>query len=519
MKNKSLLSFPLLAALLSSCSFQGSTDHSKEAVSALSVYTISDINGDIRVVLDEGSGLLGVDPFQTVISGSLYYYQGDYTEEQLQAIKDEFSYDFQFYSALSDRHYDYTMDGDAKTPIVNVKTINDTPRGTPIEVDPFLFDILQESYEFSLETADENGNLRFDIFTGHLNQYYEDKLTDANRPDTKNALDYTLQYANGLLFSTDCDMEELDSIIASTPVTKEEAEGLLEFDAEKHTVTFNSLVKNGRTIDDVELSLSAVGKGFATERITEKLQSEYPDISLVINSGTSSIKTVGERPDGKNWNIRLENPVFGETNDTVGINPYETGLSVSGQFNMSTSGYYQHYFYVFDLNQDEYIRRDHIINPSTGLSTSYFDTVSIFNQDTGLADMYTTTLMLTSSIEEAVSLLNHLDAVYGQKSEMILTFKSQKGSPLTHYAYRNSELTNRTPEGYPTAWLQDGTTYTGDYTDISGEDIRGSLSKAERDFGETYWITSGLSSSFFLLEGDDLSNPGSSRAVIVKEND
>lgn len=510
MNRKSLLFLTVLALSLSSCT--NPYGDKEGVVTPLNVGIIGSSMGDIRFVPIEGEPTLVLTPFNTSIVGNLYHYEDTYTESELEAIKEKFDFDMQYYYALSDRHYDYTVNGEK---IVNLKTINDSPRGVPIPVDPFLFELLQESYEFSLNTADGDGNLLFDIFTGNLNDYYEEKLDTLGK---KTSLDMALYLANNVEFSSDVDLAEIESIVARTPVTKEEAEGLLEFDEENSTVTFNSFVKDGERIDDIAISLSAVSKGFATEWISDAFLEEYPDISLLINSGTSSIKAVGKRPDGKEWNIRLTNPLYSEARvSPVGLNPYEVSFAKKGAFSLSTSGYYEHYFYVFDPEQDQYVRREHILYPKTGVSTSFFDQVSVFNDDAGLADMYTTTLMLASSIDEAVSLVERLDAIYGLDTKMILLFKSEEGSPLEPYQYSLSDVEDLSPNGLPQVYLKEDAEYAGnaiveidgekvyigDYTDLKTSDIdrqKGSVSQRRRKCFETYWVSADIYGDFSYIE-------------------
>ena len=150
-KSLLLVLFTLLS--LSSCRIDEKKDQR--------VYTVfSDVIGTnigrVRVRSDDPGVALILPPFRTSITATVYYYDGGFREEELEALDDAINFDLQYYYALSDRHYDYTLDGEG---IVNVKTINEAPRGTAVAVDPFLFDLLKESYEFSLNTADDDGNL------------------------------------------------------------------------------------------------------------------------------------------------------------------------------------------------------------------------------------------------------------------------------------------------------------------------------------------------------------------------
>lgn len=502
MKKTAILAFASLLPLLASCTGDDLSD--KEKVKTLNAPMIGSAIGDIRVVPEEGENSV-VNPFNTSISGSLYYYEGDYTEDELEAIEDDYSYYLCYFSALSDRHRYYTTaDGDG---IVNLRTINEMPRETPIEVDPFLYDLLKESYTFSLQTADSNGDLYFDIFTGALNEVYENKFERMN----VTALDKAMTLANGdVQFAPDIDEGILEDALSKTPSTLEECDGLLSFDDEKKAVTFHELYRDGKPVEGIELSLSGVAKGFATEFLSDYFSEKYPNISLLINSGTSSIKAIGERPDKRSWNIRMTNPIYKEKTALSDLNASEVYFSKAGAFSLSTSGYYEHYFYVNDADSDTYPRRDHILFPATGKSRSFFDQVTILLSDAGLADMYTTTLMLATSVEDALSLKERLDEYYDVQSEAIFFFKSEVGDPMTHYSYSRSEMSPLSDKGLPIVEVKDGNDatkvvrYEGDYSDIQPDDIVSSVTTASRDFRETVLGTPGIFPSLAYIEGEDM---------------
>lgn len=482
MKKSALFLLPSVL-LLSSCSTQ-----EKEQVDSLHSDYILSAKGRVRVVPPPGDMGM-VSPFHTLISGSIYSYQGAYTKQEIEKLQEEFQFRISYYSALSDRHYDYTLDG---APFNNLKTVNETARGTEIVLDPFLYDLLKESFFFSLETKDEEGKLRFNIFTGALNDLYEKKLDDLD----VSALDRSLSLANGgLTFSSDIGENEREEALFRTPSTYEECKDLLSFDDEKKSVVFRPFDRDGKEVEGVEISLSGVAKGFATNEICEDFQSQYPDISLFVSSGTSSIKSIGNRPDEKPWSIRIANPVSQEAPLVSKRNPYEVSYRRKGPFSLSTSGFAENHFYVYKKEEENYVRRDHIIDPSTGYSPSYFDQVSVLLEDAGLADMYTTSLMLTSSLEEALELKEHLDEHYGVESEALFLRKSQKDDDNALYRYSQMELSPLSDLGLPIVLLQDGTRYEGDYTDIRSEDIKESVTKAYRDFSVTYFATKGLFSS------------------------
>ncbi len=449
-------------------------------------------SGRVKFVRGEDSSTSVLNAFNTSIYGQLYYYDGTYTTEELEEIQDEFSYQFCRLYALSDYHYDFIVDGEE---INNLKTINDSyGTGEAVVVDEYLYDLLKETYEFSIRSAKEDGSLRFDIFAGETNDLYEYKLNRLTSSMT--AKNKALSMVNNFIFSDDV-LDDVEPLVEDTPKTVSDCEGLLEFDDEDHSVVFNKF----KDAESVKISLSAAAKGKATEYVADYFESLYPDISLLINSGTSSIKAIGSRPDGRSWTIRYMNPLNAECYRVdEEINTYEVKLSLTGAFNLSTSGYYEHYFYVYDEESDEYIRRDHIINPSTGVSTSYFDQVSIISDDAFLADMYTTTMMTCSSVEESESLKTTLDSYYNLDTACIYCFKSVEDDPLTLYKYRHSEIDNLSEYNLPVMELSDGTRYGGDYSDISVDDISKCVSKADRSFKETYLADSHIYGNMSIID-------------------
>ncbi len=477
---------PLL--FVSSCSVRG-----KEAkVTSLSSPVIGTAIGRVKFVNDTDDFVTVINPFNTSIYGNVYYYNGDYTDEQLASMQEDYSYYLSYFHALTDRHYSYTVDD---VPINNIKTLNNSyGTGEKVVLDSFLYDTLKKAYQFSL---DSDG--AFDIFIGELNDIYEDKLKRVGNISNTTALDYALTEASGLVFSSDFDATAIQNAVSYTPATKEEMEGLLTFDDTDKSVIFNSFVKNEVKAPKVSISLSGLAKGEATEWICNYMKKIYPDISLLINSGSSSIKTVGERPDKVAWNIIFTNPVFREKKtETSNLNSSEVALKRNGAFNLSTSGFYEHYFYVYDKDTGAFKRRNHIINPKTGYSQSFFDAVSVVNDDTGLGDMYTTALMNTSSVEEATALFDSLNEKYKEtSSDMVLCYRTGDDETV-HYQYSISDI-SETTSGYPKVKLHDDTIYTGDYTDITSFDIKEAVSSLNTNIKEVYQASKGIKDSFYLI--------------------
>lgn len=516
MKKNRILSLIASLFLLAGCQRDNSVvliPTSKMAKDYLTSGFIGKYSGDVRVITEDSSGLFYVSPFGTSISGTLYSKKGTYAKDDINVIQEDFDHLIRYYSALSDRHYDYRLvterdsTGKAKTfaPIHNLKTINDSyGSGRWIDVDPFLYDTLKKNIEFSLLTEG-----RFNVFIGELSELYDNKISEVKKGlQNCSPLDAALTVANNAYFSSDIDAGKIQAALQSIPQTKEEMASMLEFKKIKdaqgkilHEIKFNC---SPRGKGKVSMTLGGSAKGFATDAIASYFQRIYPDISLLINSGASSIKTVGKKPDGSSFAITYVNPIYRESiklNEKV--NPYETFLKLDGPFSLSTSGYYENYFYVFQGAGKKYLRRDHIIDVRTGYSQSFFDQVSVILDDAGTADMFTTALMNASSLEEAKNDFSRwTKALSLKEGKLILCYKGQPEKLRSLYAYGNDGLTNLSSYGLPKVVLVNGTVYDGNYQNgISSLQIDGSKTISSRvsDFREVFAYSKNLSGKIDLF--------------------
>ena len=467
--------------------------------------------GKIRVL-----GADFVSAFNTSISGTLYLEKNAQTDEIAADIEKKITDFFLYAHALSDRHYNYQYFSDENaiegTTINNLKVLNASYGSElPVQVEPFLYNLLKESYEFSL--ASEG---KFNMFLGNLNSVYEEKLDEIHSDEGRvTALDMAFMYSSDLVFSSfsETQKERIETLVDSTPKTVDEMNNLLTFDDKTSSITFHRF--EGDNNIPVQISLGGNAKGFATEWILDELKEEYPDVTLLINSGFSSIKVIGTRPDGKAWKIRYNNPIYYESMGLLNhaYNTSEVGISNDTEFNLSTSGYYQQYFYEFE--DGLFKRRNHIINPMTGYSETFFDQVSVYLNNTGRADMYTTALMNTTSLEEAKALFQKLNEHYQENDAgLILCYKSKVNDPLTHYEYSLDDYDVLSSYRLPILNMKGGSTYEGDYTDLKGE-ISSVKSKFKPSFQENYMISENIKDNAFLLQqGDGVSYPDKVLAVL-----
>lgn len=493
MKKSNLLIVFLTILSLSSCQ----TERRQEMVASFSSpYWIPLPSEEGRVKVKTSDF---VTPFNTSISASLYYYEGDFSKEQLEEIQSSFVFEMEKAHALSDRHYSYTLDG---KDIVNVKTINDSyGKDMAIKVDDYLFDLLKASYSFTLAS-----DSKFNMFLGYVNDIYEDKLNAIKSLDGEryiSALDRVMTSVSNLRFSSFDSYQKgkIEELSRNLPTSQSSLKDILTFDEKEKSVTFHSKFDEKGNLIPLSISLGGNAKGFFTQYFCDLLSERYKDSCFIMNSGTSSIKTTALRPDKKSWNVRYINPAYQECldKDKTSLNQYELILSVKDSFNISTSGYYENYFY--ELVDKKIQRRSHILDPKTGYSNSYFDQASVLLEDTGLADMYTTALMNTSSIEEATSLFAKLNDIYHQENaSLILCVKEKDDNP---YSYSLSSYSPLNEDGYPICSLKDGSFYQGDYTNLSYSDISSIETAFKDSFQETIYVSKDIYSSCKIEENEN----------------
>ncbi len=491
-KNVPLVIFFLF---LSSC--QGKKN--AMVVSFPSLFVISKEGNDDVKVLDDDN----VIPFNTSISASLYCFENQYTSSQIANMKKEYQEKIMYEHALFDRHSFYTYQGER---INNVKVINESyGKEEKVFLDEDLYDLLKRSFQFTLDS-----DLRFNIFLGKINDIYEDKLSKKSEIEGKSALDYALQESTNLYFMSFAgeEKEQITDFLSSLPKTKEEALSLLSFDDEEKSVIFHARKDENGNILPLEISLGGCAKGYAIEKISQDFLSEYPDICLLVNGGTSSIKATKKRIDDKNYLVRFINATYQEavSPEKNSYNDYEVQLSMDDAFNLSTSGYYENYFYEYE--DGKFLLRNHILSSFTGYSTSYFDSVSVNLSDTFLADMYTTALMNTSSVQEAKEVFSSLNEIYKIKDAGLILSKKEdeEGNDFVRAIENYSPLNSKS---LPLFIDENNEEYQEDYSLISLEDLQKGhfQTKETRKHGQAYYLSENLYSKASMISSSKLKYP------------
>lgn len=136
-----------------------------------------------------------------------------------------------------------------------------------------------------------------------------------------------------------------------------------------------------KSVDGVQLDLSAIAKGHAVDILCERL--EYLGLSSFLVDIGGELRAVGKKADGSPWNVAVRNP--------------EDPLNASRQSKpaalidaaMATSGSY------FNFHEVDGVRYSHTIDPRTGRPVTHdLASVTIVACDCETADAYATTLMV-----------------------------------------------------------------------------------------------------------------------------
>lgn len=142
-----------------------------------------------------------------------------------------------------------------------------------------------------------------------------------------------------------------------------------------------------------QLDLSAIAKGYAVDRVADRIEAAGFTDYLVEVGG--ELRFSGTKPGGLAWRVAIETPDSGERS------VYRI-LEVA-QGAMATSGDYRNYF------EQDGVRYSHTLDPATGYPISHdLVSVSVITDSSALADAYATAFMVMGT-EAAIELSNELD--------------------------------------------------------------------------------------------------------------
>ncbi len=239
--------------------------------------------------------------------------------------------------------------------IVNLKTLNDKAAQSPVTVDPALMDLLADCKTYYTASGG-----KFNPAMGSILRLWhearEDGINDpqnAYLPDEK-ALKEAAKH---------CNPEDI------------------VLDRENSTVFFADPL--------LKLDVGGIAKGWAVQRACEKIQA-----GLLVSVGGNVYATGPKTSEGGPWGVGIVDP--------SGKSDYLHILNIK-KGSVVTSGSYQRAYAVGGK------RYHHIIDPDTLYPSDLWVSVTVVSEDSGLADVLSTSLFLLNR-EEGQKLLDRYGA-------------------------------------------------------------------------------------------------------------
>lgn len=296
-----------------------------------------------------------IDSFDTVIQLIGYAQSEEVFAEQAELMHQTFLY----LHKLFDTYNSYEDEG-----IISIYTLNERAAEAPVQVDPILFGLLtycKNNYELCREQVN--------IAMGSVLSIWHD-YREAGLADPDNA--------------------QLPPMEALTAATAHINMDDLILDSENMTVYFADPM--------LKLDVGATAKGYAAE-IAAKLLESGPMPSFLISAGGNV--RAGQPPmDGrKAWGVAIQDP----DGAVFGLSDYVEVLYVANR-SVVTSGDYQRFYTVDGVNYH------HLIDPDTLMPSMEYRSVSIIAEDSGFADMLSTTAFLMP-YEESRAFIESLEGV------------------------------------------------------------------------------------------------------------
>lgn len=277
-----------------------------------------------------------------------------YTEsrEAFDALADSIRTELNEYHELYDVYHEYEG-------MVNLCTVNRIGREQPVKVDGRIVELLR----FAKEQYAATGGKVNVALGGVLSLWSEYRERSLAEPE-KAALP---------------PMDQLQKRASDADL------GAVVIDEEASTVF---LGKSGLLLD-----VGAVAKGYAAERVAQRLEREGRS-GVLLNLG-GNVRAVGGKPDGSAWMVGVQNP---RDSETLSMKVPMTGGA------LVTSGDYQRYYEV------DGTRYCHIIDPDTLMPAAYVASVTVLCADSGRADALSTALF-TLPLEKGRELVASLPGV------------------------------------------------------------------------------------------------------------
>lgn len=271
----------------------------------------------------------------------VYSYAGD-SAESFDRLSAEASAILGEYHRLFDIYHEYEG-------IANLCTVNKNAGSSAVSVDEELIDFLLYAKQLYTLTNGE-----FNIMLGSVLSLWHDCREEAETaPASAHVPDDAL--LTEAAKHTDIELLKIDEAAKTVFITDPEA----------------------------SIDVGALGKGYATEMTARELSSLGAD-GYVLNVG-GNIRIIGTRPDGSGWVTGIKDPQAPEERLALKLNIKNTSCV--------TSGVYERYFSVGG------VQYHHIIDKDTLYPSSYYSSLTVLTEDSGLADALSTALFCMSADE------------------------------------------------------------------------------------------------------------------------
>jgi len=265
------------------------------------------------------------------------------SQAEFDTIADTVEQELGYYHRLFDIYNDYEG-------LNNLKTVNDMAGISPVKVDAVLIAFLKDCVSFHELTGG-----RVNVAMGSVLQLWHEKRSAALDDPSSAALP---------------DPAALQQAAEHTDIQN------LVIDEENSTVYLAD--------SQMRLDVGAIAKGWATQRLAEKL----PE-GVLLSVGGNVCATGPKDKDGTAWTVGVQNP---ESEGYLKTLQLSRGSAV-------TSGDYQR---TYQVNGKAY---HHIIDPETLYPAGYWRSVTVVCDDSALADALSTALFLLP-LEEGKALLS-----------------------------------------------------------------------------------------------------------------
>ena len=269
------------------------------------------------------------------------------SKEVFASISQSIHDELHFYHQLFDIYHDYEG-------LNNLKTVNDLAGLSPVKVDRRIMDLLLDCKSY-YELTDGKVN----VAMGSVLRLWHDARND------------------GIDDPLHASLPDADKLKAASLHTNFDT---VVIDETESTVFISD--------PNVQLDVGAIAKGWSVQRVAENAPT-----GLLISVGGNVCATGPKESSGTPWVVGIQNPDGSDYLNTI----YVSEASVV------TSGDYQRY-YMVDGNLYH-----HIIDPETLYPSTYWRSVTIVCDDSGLADALSTALFLLP-LEEGLKLLEQCAA-------------------------------------------------------------------------------------------------------------